>query len=297
MPERQPPRSLAGTLLEQPLSAPLPANQAQAERPVLAAGPNAAPVGGFATRFEPVPSVRAPLGEQSPGSFGLPAAGDHGASDWSQQTAAPGAGANAKTQKSGRSQLRLFALASLALGAIAFATFGDELVGRGVSQGLVASAAGPASDVDTATAMAQTTLANRPREAAAREAPTVASTATATALASPTADGPAATAATDVERMSDEPRNDLREASAHEGADIEPSDSSASPEAKLGAAAGRHVIAGRYAEALPIYQQLQQTAPENTAYAAMVRVLGRRLSTAQGSGASPEAPAAPGGKR
>jgi hypothetical protein len=55
--------------------------------------------------------------------------------------------------------------------------------------------------------------------------------------------------------------------------------SSASPESQLAAAAGRHVLTGNFAEALPLYRQLERNWPENTAYAAMARLLEKRLGS------------------
>ncbi len=65
-------------------------------------------------------------------------------------------------------------------------------------------------------------------------------------------------------------------------------DSNASIESKQAASAARHVIAGRYIEALPIYQQLEQSSPQTTAYAAMVRLLEQK--TGAGSKSSTAAP-------
>ncbi len=286
MPARQAPRSLAGTLLEQPPSAPLPAHQPQVERAIPAAPPNMAPLGGYATRFEPVPSVRAPLGEQSPASFGVPAPGEHGPSDWSQQTAAPAAGAAAKGKTSGGSQIRLIGLATLALAAIAFATFGDQLAALGSRVRDVSAPHSWASASDGAST-AQSTMANRPAAASDTRA---------LAPSTPAGPSPSALAATAEDAPAVPTANSVVGAGAAEGTDANPNDSAASSEAQLAAAAGRHVIAGRYAEALPIYQQLQQTTPDNAAYPAMVRVLGRKVGAAQGSVSTPEATTGPGGK-
>jgi hypothetical protein len=56
-----------------------------------------------------------------------------------------------------------------------------------------------------------------------------------------------------------------------------PSPGSAGPRAQLAATAGRHVIAGNYAEALPLYQQLERAYPDDSAYVAMVRVLEKKV--------------------
>jgi hypothetical protein len=55
--------------------------------------------------------------------------------------------------------------------------------------------------------------------------------------------------------------------------------SSASPESQLAATAGRHVLSGNYAEALPLYRQLERSWPENTAYAAMARLLEKKVGS------------------
>jgi hypothetical protein len=51
------------------------------------------------------------------------------------------------------------------------------------------------------------------------------------------------------------------------------------PESQLAATAARHVLAGNYAEALPVYQQLERSSPENTSYAAMARLLKKKVGT------------------
>ena len=63
-----------------------------------------------------------------------------------------------------------------------------------------------------------------------------------------------------------------------QGSASEPS-SSASPESQLAATAGRHVLSGNYAEALPLYRQLERSWPENTAYAAMARLLEKKVGS------------------
>jgi hypothetical protein len=54
---------------------------------------------------------------------------------------------------------------------------------------------------------------------------------------------------------------------------------SASPESQLAATAGRYVLSGNYAEALPLYRQLERSWPENTAYAAMARLLEKKVGS------------------
>jgi hypothetical protein len=53
----------------------------------------------------------------------------------------------------------------------------------------------------------------------------------------------------------------------------------ASPESQLAATAGRHVLTGNYAEALPLYRHLERSWPETTAYAAMSRLLEKKVGT------------------
>jgi hypothetical protein len=70
-------------------------------------------------------------------------------------------------------------------------------------------------------------------------------------------------------------------AEAHRAAEA-----SATPESRLAAQAARHVLAARFAEALPLYRQLQQSFPQNTAYAAMTRVLEQKTAASK-PGAQP----------
>jgi hypothetical protein len=53
----------------------------------------------------------------------------------------------------------------------------------------------------------------------------------------------------------------------------------ATPESQLAATAGRHVLSGNYAEALPLYRQLERSWPENTAYAAMAKLLEKKVGS------------------
>ena len=73
--------------------------------------------------------------------------------------------------------------------------------------------------------------------------------------------------------------------------------SSPSPESQLAATAGRHVLAGNYAEALPVYQQLERAFPENTAYAAMSRLLKEKVGTSSDTRTVAPAPASKGKKK
>jgi hypothetical protein len=53
----------------------------------------------------------------------------------------------------------------------------------------------------------------------------------------------------------------------------------ASPQSQLAATAGRLMLAGSYAEALPVYRQLAREWPDNTSYAAMARLLEKRIGS------------------
>ena len=65
----------------------------------------------------------------------------------------------------------------------------------------------------------------------------------------------------------------------------------ASQESQLAATAARHMLAGSYAEALPVYRQLAREWPENSSYAAMARLLEKRVGTVNDT--KTIAPAAP----
>lgn len=71
----------------------------------------------------------------------------------------------------------------------------------------------------------------------------------------------------------------VRVVSATASAPASAAGSSASPESQLAATAGRHVLSGNYAEALPLYRQLERSWPENTAYAAMARLLEKKVGS------------------
>jgi hypothetical protein len=53
----------------------------------------------------------------------------------------------------------------------------------------------------------------------------------------------------------------------------------ASQESQLAATAGRHVLSGNYAEALPMYRQLERSWPQNTAYGAVARMLEKKVGS------------------
>jgi hypothetical protein len=185
----------------------------------------------------------------------------------------------------------MIALAAVALCAIGFAVFGDQLTGgtAPVSDGLPERLAQPDTAEPNVGAVAQavpaqTAMANHPT------GENVASPSAGVATSSP---GSSAALPTHPAAVNAEPP---AEKGAKAGAESEPeaaadeedeaSDATASPESQLAANAGRHVLAGRYAEALPLYQELKQKWPQTTAYAAMVRVLEQKV------GAGAVAPAA-----
>jgi hypothetical protein len=212
----------------------------------------------------------------------------------------------------------------VALAAVGLAAFGDEILGEKKAppdwspraQAPGSEATLPADEAQRA----QTTLANRPsnepalgataspqptgvREAPARTLspgtlppgtlppgtlpPETLPARNAKATARPPADvPPAGGAASDGAETIAAEAGDADEATRDKAAERD-----ASPESQLAAAAARHVMAGRYSDALPLYQRLAQSAPQNTAYAAMTRVLGQRLAAAKHS------PDAPGGSR
>lgn len=69
---------------------------------------------------------------------------------------------------------------------------------------------------------------------------------------------------------------------------------SANPGSQLAATAARHVLSGNYAEALPLYRQLERSAPEITAYGAMARLLEGKVGSRNDTfTVTPAAPAPP----
>jgi hypothetical protein len=61
----------------------------------------------------------------------------------------------------------------------------------------------------------------------------------------------------------------------------------AAAESRLAAEAGKHVIAARYTDALPLYRELQRDYPQNTAYAAMAKVLEQKIAGTKQEGTQP----------
>lgn len=290
-PAAQPaPRSIGGTMLEPAPSVAAPVTQPPAPASAFAAPASA---GGFATRFEPVPSVRGPFSEQAPGALAPAASIEHSA-DWSRQNSQKAPATVAKSSASTPPQIRLIALAAVALGAIGFAVFGDQLTGgtAAVAERVPERRAQPGTADPNRAATAQTVpgqaaMANHPAgQNVASPSAGVAASTPPPSSALPTNPAPAG-AEPAAEKGVKAGAESQAEAAPDEGG--EPSDTTASPESQLAANAGRHVLAGRYAEALPLYQELKQKWPQTTAYAAMVRVLQQKVGA--GSAAPAAAPA------
>ena len=72
-----------------------------------------------------------------------------------------------------------------------------------------------------------------------------------------------------------------------------PTSGSADPESQLAATAGRHVITGNYAEALPLYQQLERAYPDNSVYVTMSRLLETKVGASSDTRTVTPAPAKP----
>ena len=280
------PNPMAGTMLERTPS--VPGSALPATAPPATALSQSLP-GGASTRFEQVPSARGSLGQQATG-FGLHIPIDQSATDWGRPGHVPAAG---KAPSKRGSPLRLIVLAALALAAIGFALFGKQLLGgataaRGTRVEVEESARGSAADTRSPD---QATLANLPSPAAAANAapgaapaaaaaPTVAAP-TAAVLAAPApavAAAPALAAVPSVPVQA-EPGAKLTRAQTKAAAEAhKAAEAAATPESRLAAQAARHVLVARYAEALPLYRQLQQSFPQNTAYAAMTRVLEQKTA-------------------
>jgi hypothetical protein len=297
-PIRAAPRSIAGTMLEQPPSIPIK-NAPTAPLSAFSNSPSSVPAPAQVTRFEAVPSIRAPLADQPPASFGVSVQMDQSVA-WDArggESTQPQKNKREGTTPKGGSQVRLIALAAVAVLAIGFAAFSDQLKGTRTSK--TASRPRPAETSQPAatgtetgatddTPTGQARLANRPSnetgeatQALAQSAPVIPSAATPPTPTQPVAAVPPATAA---------PAAATAEADAPvtaEGTDAPVDDANASLESKMAAGAARHVIAGRYTEALPLYQQLEQSAPQNTAYAAMVRLLKQKTGATTSPATAP----------
>ena len=254
---------LAGTMLEPPRSLPAPAT--------------AAPPASFATRFEQVPSARGAFSQHGSGAPApLPIPIDQSAVDWAQTGGSTKAG-GAKNASS--SPLRLILLAALAVVAVGFAVVGKQLLGGDPPQRTahVPTLAAPQPrPLDPAGSPDQALMANRP--VAVSPPPPVATATPSTPPALP----PAATNAEEPAVAAE--TTEGAEASADEVPAGGPqAEAAASPESRLAAEGARHAIAGRYAEALPVYRELARAYSQNTAYTAMARVLEQKLGLAPGA--------------
>jgi hypothetical protein len=228
-----------------------------ARRSIAAALPGAATAGtersapAVARGFEPVPVLRAPLAESLSGALSpiVELGGGHRPMPLSTRP---------RPQPRRRDSVgRWLLLASVALSTVGVVTLASSLVNRyrnsSARTQAVAAAEGLAAGSDTPlggspSAASRALMPNRPapERATADGRPRVVF-----ATGAPGATVPAEGATT----------------------------ASAGPESQLAAAAGRHVLSGNYAEALPLYRELERTWPENTAYAAMARLLEKRVGS------------------
>ena len=277
------PSAIAGTMLDRTPSLP---GSALPAPPTAPAASSVAPsaTAAFATRFEQVPSARGSLAQQQTG-FGLHIPIDQSAADWGRANL--GQTGASKAKQNGPSQARLIVLAALAVAAIGFAAFGKQLFG-GPGASPTDGIARRATEDDTPK---QATLTNLPGTAqppttAGSTPPAAAAPAVAAVPVAPAAAAPAAAPAVlpSVPESEEKPDAlDPADAKAAEAARKD-AEAAASPESKLAAQAARHVLVARYSDALPLYRQLQQSYPQNAAYAAMVRVLEQKAApTAKGA--------------
>jgi len=191
--------------------------------------------------FEPVPVVRAPLSESM--TSGLGPVADVGGNRGSFPPSLPRL-PQAGTSRGGAARWLLL------LGGVAAATAGIVWFGaqflRNQRAGARADArAAAAAAAPLAGAESSALLANRPAPAVS-DVPGRATVVSATGTP-----------------------GSIPEADAPSGG--------ASSQSQLAATAGRHVLAGNYAEALPLYQQLERNWPMNTSYAAMARLLKKKV--------------------
>jgi hypothetical protein len=197
--------------------------------------------------FEPVPVVRAPLAESLSGALSpIVELGSH--------RHAPPSFRPLPVAPTREGVGRWVLLASVALATVGVVTLGSRLLDRYRSSAVLAqpqAAERPGARSDTpASSASRALMANRPApERAADGKPRVVWATGAPGLANAESRSVEAT--------------------------------SASPESQLAATAGRHVLSGNYAEALPLYRQLESRWPENTGYAVMARLLEKRLGAAK----------------
>ena len=209
--------------------------------------------------FEPVPVLRAPLSESLSGGLGPVAeVGGH-------RNGGPPSSARSRaalpTRRSGDSVLRWLLLAAVALVSVASVMVGQRVWQRyrePVSPQLAAVAPGQLDGVSSSAA--STSRALMPSRPPAEATP--AGRAVVVSVTGGQADDTAGPAG-------------------------------AGPEAQLAATAGRHVIAGNYADALPLYQQLERAYPDNSAYVAMTRLLEKKVGTSNDTRTVTPAPSKP----
>lgn len=160
------------------------------ELPSAPSAHGSAPAQPSIRRFEPVPTVRAPLWEQAPPSVGRPLTLDNGGPDWGPPEAASSPHGTNTGQRSRWYRLRWVGLAAAALIAVAFAIFGEQLTrapeGR-VKLADTATKPAAGSEAINAAPPEQTMLANHP----ARQPATAPSVADAPAVGTPAATAPA----------------------------------------------------------------------------------------------------------
>jgi hypothetical protein len=195
---------------------------------------------------------------------------------------------------------RLLALAAVTLGALAYAFGGDLFNDQPKRRPPVAAArpkpaAAPADAPVGEESSTQATLANRPAQPqeAAEPAAAADSVPVDSDAEEPAGDEGASPAS--VEEPSIEPeepapppeppttakkRGRKGKGNDAESEKLAAAEAAASPESRQAARAARHVVAGRYAEALPLYEALTQRYPQTTAYAATVRLLRLKLGMA-----------------
>jgi hypothetical protein len=209
--------------------------------------------------FEPVPVLRAPLAESLSGGLG-PVAEVGGHRSGPPSSARSRAALPARA--SGDSVLRWLLLAAVALVSVATVMVGQRVWQRyrEPASPQLAAAAGPREIDGVPSGAASTSRALMPSRPSVEAAP--AGRAVVVSVTGGHADDTAGPA-------------------------------SPGPEAQLAATAGRHVIAGNYADALPLYQQLERAYPDNSAYVAMSRVLEKKVGTSTDTRTVTPAPSKP----
>jgi hypothetical protein len=220
---------------------------------------NAGAPGSAAVRgFEPVPVVRAPLAESLSGGLNAVAElGGRGPARGTRPLPRPGYGPR------GDAKARWMLLCAAAFAVIGVVAFGGRLLNRyrSTTERTRALAALEAADPSRGDSLAGSGVAG-------------AGTASRALLANrPASERGLAAGRATVVSASGVPLDPAGAAPAPAPAEA------VSQESQLAATAGRHMLAGNYAEALPVYRQLARSAPENTSYAAMARLLEKRVGS------------------